>query len=701
MWTVDNKRLNTIPGVLLALLLGYVLIMYSIFNLSAITLLKFVALTFISIFLPGIAFLNFLKIDLTQVEKICLAYASGYAIVILEYFISEIFDRKLSFFTLTILAALGSCIAIYWQQNKKINAPNSKKSLRIEYIQIIFLLLFIVLNILAYSAVHLGTDVVPVFRCSRDMQYWCNNTVALQISFPADNLFMLGNALNYHYFSNIPIAFLCEAYKIDVFTMSFPLYGLTKAILMVGAAQFLLSTFQTESRTYVWGNILILCTTGVENVILVTAVERLLLSPFGYDIGFAYGMYFLSFLIRQWQKETFSIRLFSGTILMWMVCVGAKAPIAAVLLLIPALTSLFWLFKKQWKLSLGYGLSILFTFLLICKYCVGMFSVLEGSAAWKLGLNSPEVIMRMWNPEWWDVLVGIMVEKGRHNILLAMVDRCVLVNPPVIFCTIAAVIILSVWIKRKSITNKEIYFCVSLILTALWGLALGIIIDGGTGSEIYFSIASLIPMYCVIFSIYRTYKNGTGNDQILNAKVRRLMVACAGLLMAVGVYRFSWPEWSNSGALRYSKIGIDNIVQSAGEVDYSDRVTRGIRDTDVEALNWIRDHADKNAVVMSDKAILTDNSAYYLYGVFCERQQYLEGIDMLVVAGDEVQAEISRRKELIFNVYSNVDGAMEQAKEEGVDYIVQTLDVAPDFIYDENLLKLVESTSTMRIYRVK
>lgn len=124
-----------------------------------------------------------------------------------------------------------------------------------------------------------------------------------------------------------------------------------------------------------------------------------------------------------------------------------------------------------------------------------------------------------------------------------------------------------------------------------------------------------------------------------------------------------------------------------------------IRGSDVEALAWIRENTDSDSLIMTDKAVMMEYPKYYYYGLFCERQQYLEGTDML---GEDRKNdnEVARRKEIIINVYSNLDGAIETAIGEGVDYIVQTTDVTPDFKYNDKLLELVKSTDTMNIYRV-
>lgn len=677
----------------------YLAIMFFIFNISVSTIFRFVLLNIISIFLPGFAILSFIGLRLPHIGQICTSYILGYAFTVLEYYLAEIFNREIPFIAVTMAFAVGSCGIIIWQFKRGkiiLEVCNSDS----EIIEISFWALFLILNTLAYAANYLGTDVISVFSAHRDMQYWANNTVALRLSWPADTLFMSGYALNYHYFSNIPIAFLCEAFQIDVFTMSFPLYTMTKAIIMVGATGFLLDSIKPNKKVTAIGYTLILCTTGMELVPTVTYVHHTLLSPFGFDIGYAYGMMFIAFLIRQWNKDKMNVKLLIGTMLVWIMCVGAKAPIASVLILLAAFSCLYWLIHKQWDLSFGYGGSILIVFLLICNYCVGMSSVMKGESAWSLGLYEIDNMIALGNPEDWAVVAKILVAVGRLNPVVAVIVQCICINPTVISGTISSVIINVIWIKQKKLQGKNIFFRVALGLTALWGLALGIVINAGGSSEMYFSMAALLPMFCMIFI---TATNWVSNGSIKVKKqmaIYRTLEAFFVVLLVVGVYRFSCSAFPpGMGVIKYSLSGLKNIYYSMTGYDYSDQIASGIRNTDVEALNWIRDNAEKDALIMTDKAVMADNSAYYLYGIFCERQQYLEGSNML--AGEEVEKEIARRKEIIHSVYNNIDGAIQFAKNEGIDYIVQTVDITPGFIYDEEQLELVENTETMNIYKVK
>ena len=142
-----------------------------------------------------------------------------------------------------------------------------------------------------------------------------------------------------------------------------------------------------------------------------------------------------------------------------------------------------------------------------------------------------------------------------------------------------------------------------------------------------------------------------------------------------------------------------NALKNSSEEEIRNIGKNGIRSSDVDALRWIRDNTPLDSIILSDKAVITDNTHYYLYGMFCERQQYLEGTDMLVLAGEEVQNEIQRRKDLITDIYNN--GGIEKVREEGVDYIVQTNDITPGFIYDVDELILVKNTETMNIYQIR
>ena len=164
---------------------------------------------------------------------------------------------------------------------------------------------------------------------------------------------------------------------------------------------------------------------------------------------------------------------------------------------------------------------------------------------------------------------------------------------------------------------------------------------------------------------------------------------------------YAMDSYDGSGAIYSSLNGLKMLTSKPLIQEDEGLSVPGVRKTDIDALEWIRDNSSFDSVVLSDKAIISDNPRFYLYGMFCERQQYLEGTDMLVLAGDDIRNEILRRKLLISDVYHNKEGAIEKISNEGVDYIVQTKDITPDFIYDKRRITLVKSTETINVYKVK
>lgn len=695
----EDKKCDKYIWFSLGALLGmFVLIMMLLFHISFMVMIRFVLLNIVSIFLPGITAMSIFQIRLTRTASVCCSYALGTIFVIIEYFFSEIFDRKIPFIVVTICVAIFCCFFLINQMKKGEEIIHFLYAEQ-EFVSLLFLAIFLCLSIFAYSANGSGPNVGKVFVTARDLQYWCNNTVALKIAFPPSNLFMSGTSLNYHYFSGISIAFLSEAYNIDVVTLSFPLYSLTTALIMTGAVLFLLDTIEGGISMRIWGGILILFTTGIEDVAVVTFPSHTLFRPFGFDIGFAYGIYFIAAFIIQWKKQKFDMRIFVLTLLFWCACVGAKTPLAAVLLLFPACLCLYWLFDKKFKLSFSYGIPILIIFLGIAKFCVGMFSVIKGEGTWILSLYSASNIMEFPNVESQRRIVSLLIKLGRSNLFLSAIVKCLLMQP-IVFCGMLFSIIFTILYRKNRFTKVEVVLQGALYLTALFGYALGIVVNAGGHSEMYFSMASYIPLYVAIFVVVKKCNVSSDESKIYRG-TRFMVIICSWGLLFLGMYQYFFTSYPGNGVMGILRTGAKKVIFQNSYIPSSDEMAAGVCKEDVEALQWIRDNTEKDALIITDKAVMTERAGFYMYGMFCERQQYLEGTNMLKVAGDRVRDEISRRKELIYDVYNNGSTALKQIKDEGVDYIVQTINVTPQFNGDSDSLELVASSETINVYKVK
>ena len=129
------------------------------------------------------------------------------------------------------------------------------------------------------------------------------------------------------------------------------------------------------------------------------------------------------------------------------------------------------------------------------------------------------------------------------------------------------------------------------------------------------------------------------------------------------------------------------------------------------ACKWIRENTDMNSIIISDKNIknFADEelgySTYYT-GVFTERQQYIEAIDLVNViemkekkGSNNVINEMNNRKKLVCDMYNNDLVAFNKIKEHGVNYIVQNETYTPQFSANGKDIELVCQFGKVCVYK--
>ena len=98
--------------------------------------------------------------------------------------------------------------------------------------------------------------------------------------------------------------------------------------------------------------------------------------------------------------------------------------------------------------------------------------------------------------------------------------------------------------------------------------------------------------------------------------------------------------------------------------------------SDYEALCWIRDNTPVDSILVSDRDIRLEQHTYMYHGTFAERRMWLEGDCYLY--GAYWQERDERRNDIRL-IYLNYPEALEKAKADGVDYVIQTKWIKPDF----------------------
>ncbi len=204
-------------------------------------------------------------------------------------------------------------------------------------------------------------------------------------------------------------------------------------------------------------------------------------------------------------------------------------------------------------------------------------------------------------------------------------------------------------------------------------------------SEMYYGMAAFIPAYFVIGSIsgyetpsaYSQYRCGLENGI-------KISVCC------LGAYFFLYNPYGEAGAIDLLRTSIKSMDEIAA-----------ISSSDMDGLLWLRDNSEEDAVVVSDSAVMTGTDTCYYYGIGSERQQYIEGVHMLRFGSQAITDEIQRREELVIKLYNNDFSVIEKLREDGVDYMVQTVTISPQFKPDDKYLELMASSANINVYKIR
>ena len=112
------------------------------------------------------------------------------------------------------------------------------------------------------------------------------------IKFPAENVFLSGLPLFYHYFSSIHVAFSSILSGIDIFTLTITLYPVTRSLIMLGGANYMLDVLGAKKKQKLFLMIVLFLSTGFELLIRVSNVAHFLTNPFGMGVGMGFGAFF-------------------------------------------------------------------------------------------------------------------------------------------------------------------------------------------------------------------------------------------------------------------------------------------------------------------------------------------------------------------------------------------------------------------------
>lgn len=674
----DKANLNSIGYFVLACAV-FCICASILLGLSLNTVSRFFIVQVFFVYIPGFTLSVWLFRQMSPVLRVGISYSFGYVINIVEYYVAYgLFGGAAM-----LIAVIGVFLAIVALMfaPKKQDEPITCN----DAVIIIIFVLYLTICMIAYSSI--GTTASAMdsgINLSRDMQFWISNAVGCELGFPPATTYMSGENLYYHYFSSVQIAFLSRLAGVSIFDLAVPLFPFGKSIMLVGGIAFLIACLASKKdHGYYWFFLLLmLFTTGIEDRSIVTYTYHILLNPFGFDVGMALGCFFLGVMIKQWEKHSIDIRLFVSAILLWGGLVGTKGPIAMILLMSVAIFCIYWLSKKQWVCAFSYGLSALILFLIVSVYVAGAFSYVASDS------GSPGVSIRYED----------QIASGTVLPVIGQICKLVFLAQPVlvVLACVAFVVFVILLIKRD-IAQEDTLLSINMLITTIIGFLLGVLLDVGGRSEMYFTMAAYIPCVCFVLSILQAFLKNR-RERTLRLAIRWLNVVFVGLLV-VGMYFFFFVGFMGNPVINALKDGSDRIVDNIPKLEVS------FTSDEAKTANWIKENSTKDSVVATNRSITNGENGAYYFGIFSERQQYMETDDLLLYARNpsaeaSTIEEAARRYALIRAAYSGDASALSTLHKEGVDYLICDTRLSAGLLPSSlNELDLVFESGPVQVYQ--
>lgn len=664
----------------------------------------------LGIFIPGVALYLILmgRARNSVISFFCMSYAFGYALIVLSYFPAALFGlKRISFLSIQALLTISAVVVIV---RNKADVDLLKPEGADAPFAVVFIS-FLALSFLAYGGNYpLPGSSRPDISYHADALYWVENSAALTKQFPPQELRMSGSRLFYHYFASIYVAFANRITGIDCFSLSYSLYPFGKCLIVFGGLYELARSFFPERKKRIFFMAALMFSTGFENYTIANYVSHILTLPFGFDLGLAFGAYFLAFLLKQVDSVRGSInteiirrKREEGTLpadavfipvtengknaaasaLSILMCAGHKAPVAMIFLVFAGLICIRWLSSKEAGKALKNGIPALVCFAAVMIVCVGVFSGAESRV--NAGGFSHVATLRA-TPLFSAYEETALNRTGLSGTVktvflyaLQMGKLIILINPLLLFLFIHGLVDAA---RRKVIDSIDI----TLILTMGAGLFMGLFNAQEGVSQLYYTLTSYIPGLLFGIRHMKVYLAHEDPDK------RNMTAGIASGLMLMQIMLFmgpggaleaGWKGFFNANSIRY------HPNQSEEPAPYS------LQLSDYEALKWVRENTPSDSILVSDRAVICDLDNYMYYGTFSERQMYLEGDRYFYGANAEQR---NRQRETTRMIFANSYGDLLEAKENGADYIIQTKWITP-YYSGIGCLK-VYSTDTVNIWEI-
>jgi hypothetical protein len=288
-----------------------------------------------------------------------------------------------------------------------------------------------------------------------------------------------------------------------------------------------------------------------------------------------------------------------------------------------------------------------------------------------------------------------------HNVIIHIFGNSILVN--IIYTILAYIIEFSSLIIPTSLMvvysirnyRSLISIQVFLLVGVLAGTVATFIFAQNGFSQVFFAFTAIPLAVIGSLQIIKDFLESKNKRRLIRYAICTL--SCFYLLFSIFASSRYLFIAINENTLKYT--GVDITMRTESQLD-------GISFSEYTAMLWIKENTKKDDVFLSNRQyldVVNKNSRYYYYSAFCERRMYLEGYDYIYTSSKYSNYEdlIKYRLSVINGVFHNEEKAVNQAKAEGVSYIIQSTFINSDFRLSQNYGHIVFSNDQTVIYKLK
>ena len=657
-----NKRVRNSHLIILVGLIVFMTSVTGICNrINAGELLVYICFQILCLILPGAAVMALLPIkNLRKIESITLVYASGYMLTILLYAALMLTVGIRYVRGVFLLLPILACAVLAFKKNAKMDCTlkTEEKSFEREenviWIGTVLAVFFVMLVVFSmrwkipYTA---GSN-----NYETDFLYWTGDMVALKKHFPPKEFRTLAPGYRYHYFgalqqTAVSVVTGIQAVKVAV------CYSFIESALLTGLSSYaLVSRMMKNKAAQVLALLLLLFSTGYEEVVPMTYIWHMYLVPMSYDIAQALGLIVVTLLLVQLENEKTDVRNLVWSLCCLLCCTGTKSAAGAVVLCGFAAAYLYLFLSRSSRRTACIATGVM----LVVFGAVGVY-LWPIAKNYNLTLHLPDIqlnggsqaMQSLRSCAAWIVRYG--VKTARSN--------CFTFIPAGIYCLYL--------LFSKKLKKGHLLFVVIILA----GTMAAYVINFNGNSQMYFCFIAFpfaaVLTGCLAEIIFEKYLRGKAG------------YAAAGAISAAAIVFMLQNNYlgyfgSNLAA------GVKNIGSPNAVDRHKGECLLYVSQAQCEAYTWIRDNTEEDVILLSDRVW---GNLHDPTGVFSERYAYLfhdHDIDYLrgisCFAGDQE--------------------AVRYYAELGLDYIVQRKFYTPLFTCPEDVGEVAFENEEVAVYRL-